>query len=324
MDDPRNMVPALFSLRGKRVFVAGHKGMVGSALVRRLAAEDCEILTADRTELDLRDPSAVDRWMKDRRPDALFLAAAKVGGIHANSSLPADFIADNLAIQQAVIMAALAHDVEKLLFLGSSCIYPRLAPQPIPEEALLTSPLEPTNQWYAIAKIAGLKLCEAIRLQHGRDFISAMPTNLHGPGDSYDPEHSHVAAALIRRIHVAKEQGAESVTIWGTGQPRREFLHVDDAADALTFLMEHYSGDMHVNVGCGEDVSILELARMIASISGYAGRIETDPSRPDGTPRKLLDISRIRNLGWAPRLTTREGLAQTYEAFVRERPDLRN
>jgi GDP-L-fucose synthase len=324
MDDPRNMAPALFSLRGKRVFVAGHKGMVGSALVRRLGAEDCEILTVDRAEVDLRDPSAVNRWMKDRRPDALFLAAAKVGGIHANSSLPADFIADNLAIQQAVIMAALAHDVEKLLFLGSSCIYPRLAPQPIPEEALLTSPLEPTNQWYAIAKIAGLKLCEAIRMQHGRDFISAMPTNLHGPGDSYDPEHSHVAAALIRRIHVAKEQGAESVTIWGTGQPRREFLHVDDAADALTFLMTQYSDAMHVNVGCGEDVSILELAEMVASISGYTGRIETDPSRPDGTPRKLLDVSRIKALGWSPRLGTREGLSLSYDAFVRDRPDLRD
>ena len=305
-----------YSLRGKRVFVAGHRGMVGSAIVRRLASEACEVLTADRQQLDLRDEAAVKRWMEAHRPQALFMAAAKVGGIHANASYPADFIGENLAIQNAVIGSAARTGVEKLLFLGSSCIYPRMAPQPIPEDALLTSALEPTNQWYAIAKIAGLKLCEALRIQNGCDFISAMPTNLYGPGDSYHPENSHVAAALLRRFHEAKIHGADMVTIWGTGTPRREFLYVDDAADALVFLMEHYSDAMHVNVGTGEDVTIIELARTIAKIVGFEGTIATDPSKPDGTPRKLLDIGRIKNLGWAPRHGLEEGLAATYRDFI--------
>ena len=305
-----------YSLRGKRVFVAGHRGMVGSAIVRRLASEACEVLTAHRKQLDLRDEAAVMRWMEAHRPQALFMAAAKVGGIHANASYPADFIGENLAIQNAVIGSAARTGVEKLLFLGSSCIYPRMAPQPIPEDALLTSALEPTNQWYAIAKIAGLKLCEALRIQNGCDFISAMPTNLYGPGDSYHPENSHVAAALLRRFHEAKIHGADMVTIWGTGTPRREFLYVDDAADALVFLMKHYSDAMHVNVGTGEDVTIIELAKTIAKIVGFEGTIATDPSKPDGTPRKLLDIGRIKNLGWAPRHGLEDGLAATYRDFI--------
>lgn len=312
MPEPR----VLYSLLGKRVFVAGHRGMVGSAIVRRLASEDCELLVADREQLDLRDETAVMRWMEEHRPQALFMAAAKVGGIHANASYPADFIGENLAIQNAVIGSAARCGVEKLLFLGSSCIYPRLAPQPIREEALLTSPLEPTNQWYAIAKIAGLKLCEALRIQKGCDFISAMPTNLYGPGDSYHPENSHVVAAMLRRFHEAKEQAAETVTIWGTGTPRREFLHVDDAADALVFLMKQYSDMMHVNVGTGEDVTIIELARTVAKIIGFRGSIVTDPSKPDGTPRKLLDVSRIKDLGWSPHQGLEQGLAATYRDFL--------
>jgi GDP-L-fucose synthase len=306
----------LYALKGKRIFVAGHRGMVGSAIVRRPAREDCEILTVDRARLDLRDAARVKGWMTDHRPQAIFMAAAHVGGIHANATFPADFIGDNLMIQNAVIGSAASIGVEKLLFLGSSCIYPRLAPQPIPEEALLTSPLEPTNQWYAIAKIAGLKLCEALRVQHGCDFISAMPTNLYGAGDSYHPENSHVAAALIRRFHEAKLDGAPAVTIWGTGTPRREFLHVDDAADALVFLMGHYSEAMHINVGTGEDLTILELAEVIASIVGYEGKITTDPSRPDGTPRKLLNVRRLAAMGWSPEYSLKEGLNLTYCSFL--------
>lgn len=306
----------MFDLGRKRVFVAGHRGMVGAAIVRRLAREDCEILTAERGELDLRDEASVRSWMSARRPQAVFLAAARVGGIHANSTYPADFISDNLAIQSAVIGSAAKLGVEKLLFLGSSCIYPRLAPQPIPEEALLTGALEPSNQWYAIAKIAGLKLCEALRAQYGCDFISAMPTNLYGPGDHYHPENSHVAAALIRRFHEAKQRRDGSVTIWGTGTPRREFLHVDDAADALVLLMKRYSDACHVNVGTGEDMTILELAQAIAKVVGFAGEILTDPSKPDGTPRKLLDVRRLKMLGWSPRYGFGDGLEQTYRDFV--------
>jgi GDP-L-fucose synthase len=289
--------------------------MVGSAIVRRLAREDCEVLTADRAALDLKDQAAVRGWMAANQPDAVFLAAAKVGGILANDSYPADFLYDNLMIEANVIEAAHAADVEKLLFLGSSCIYPRLAPLPIPEDALLTGPLEPTNQWYAIAKIAGIMLARAYRAQHGRDFISAMPTNLYGPGDNFDLNSSHVIPALIRKADAARRDGASSLTIWGTGTPRREFLHVDDCADACVHLMKTYSGDTHVNVGSGEDITILELARLVCDVVGLRGEIVCDESKPDGTPRKLMAADRIRALGWTPRIGLREGLESTYEWF---------
>ena len=307
-----------FDLAGARVFVAGHRGMVGSAVVRRLASERCTVITAARQETDLRDRAAVDRLFDAQRPDVVVLAAAKVGGILANDTAPADFIYDNLAIQTAVIDAAFKAGVRKLLFLGSSCIYPRLAPQPIPEEALLTGALEPTNQWYAIAKIAGLKMCEAYRRQYGADFISAMPTNLYGPGDNYDIAKSHVIPALIRRTHEAKLAGARSLSIWGTGAPRREFLHVDDAADAMAHLLKTYSDAPHVNVGCGEDVTILELARLIATVVGFEGEITPDPSKPDGAPRKLMDVSRLFSTGWRPRYDLHTGLAHAYAAFLRD------
>lgn len=305
-----------YDLAGKRVFVAGHRGMVGSALVRRLAAEACEILTVGREAVDLRNQAAVAAWMADRRPQAVFLAAAKVGGIQANDAFPADFLHDNLAIQTNVIGAALASGVEKLLFLGSSCIYPKFAAQPIVEDALLTGPLEPTNQWYAIAKIAGLKLCQAVRRQHGADFISAMPTNLYGPGDNFDLAAGHVVPALLRKAHAAKLAGARVLPLWGTGTPRREFLHVDDAADALVHLMRHYSADGHVNVGVGEDLPILDLARLVCQTVGLDADIATDPTKPDGTPRKLLDISRLAATGWRPRYDLAAGLADTYRWFV--------
>ncbi|MCB9960180.1 MAG: GDP-L-fucose synthase [Rhodospirillaceae bacterium] len=303
-------------MAGKRVFVAGHRGMVGSALVRRLAVEDCEILTVGREQVDLRDQGAVAAWMADRRPQAVFLAAAKVGGIQANATYPADFLHDNLAIQSNVIGAAVACGVEKLLFLGSSCIYPKLAPQPITEDALLTGPLEPTNEWYAIAKIAGLKLCQAYRRQHGADFISAMPTNLYGPGDNFDLAASHVVPALLRKAHEAKLAGARELPLWGSGTPRREFLHVDDAADALVHLMRCYSDESHVNVGVGEDLPIGDLARLVCAVVGLAAEIVLDPSKPDGTPRKLLDVSRLTASGWRPRRSLAEGLADTYRWFV--------
>jgi len=271
----------------------------------------------DRGQLDLRDQAAVHAWMKNARPDVIFLAAAKVGGILANDSHPADFLYENLSIQNNVIGAAESLGVSKLLFLGSSCIYPKFAPQPILESALLTGPLEPTNEWYAIAKIAGLKLCQAYRRQEGRDFISAMPTNLYGPGDNYDLESSHVIPALIRKAHEAKLQGARELVIWGTGSPRREFLHVDDCAAALVHLMQCYSEDEHVNVGRGEDVTILELATLIAEVVGFKGAIVTDPSKPDGTPRKLLDVSRLTKLGWSPTIALRDGLISTYDIFCK-------
>ncbi|GIX17756.1 MAG: GDP-L-fucose synthase [Rhodothalassiaceae bacterium] len=316
MSDP------LYDLAGKRVFVAGHRGMVGSAIVRRLQRENCELLTVSREELDLRDQQAVHAWFAKMRPHAVFLAAAKVGGILANDTYPADFLYDNLVIAANVIHAAFACGVEKLLFLGSSCIYPKQAPQPIPEDALLTGPLEPTNEWYAIAKIAGIKLCQAYRKQHGADFISAMPCNLYGPGDNFDLEKSHVIPALMRKMHEAKMRREEAVIVWGTGRPLREFLHVDDLADALVFLMRHYSDAPHVNVGAGSDISIAELARLIARVVGFGGRIRFDPSKPDGTPRKLLDVSRITHLGWTPRISLEEGLAQTY-AWFRSQPSVR-
>jgi GDP-L-fucose synthase len=306
----------LFELTRKRILVAGHRGMVGSAIVRRLADERCEILTAERSELDLTNQAATDSWIARTRPDAVFLAAARVGGIYTNDRFPVDFLADNLSIALNVIRASHASGVKKLLFLGSSCIYPKLAPQPMREEMLLTGPLEPTNQWYAIAKIAGIKLIEAYRRQHGADFISVMPTNLYGPGDNYHPDHSHVPAALIRRFHEAKKAAAPSVTVWGTGTPYREFLAVDDLADACLFVMKHYSGDEFLNVGTGDDLTIAEFARLVADIVGYEGRLVFDPSRPDGTPRKLLDVSKLRALGWRPRIGLREGLTAAYADFI--------
>jgi len=290
--------------------------MVGSAVVRRLASEGCEVLTAPRSRLDLGDQGAVRRWMANEKPDAVVLAAAKVGGILANDTYPADFLYDNLVIETNVIDAAFRQGVGKLLFLGSSCIYPKMAPQPITEDALLTGPLEPTNEWYAIAKIAGLKMCAAYRRQHGVDYISAMPTNLYGPGDNYDLNSSHVIPALIRKAHEAKLKGAPSMTIWGSGSPRREFLHVDDAADAMVHLLKTYSGEIHVNVGSGTDVTILDLVQMICDVVGFKGRIETDPTKPDGTPRKLMDVSRLTAAGWQPHYDLRSGLENTYAWFL--------
>lgn len=307
---------ATYELSGKRVFVAGHRGMVGSAIVRRLQAEGCDILTAGRQELDLIDQAAVRGWLADAKPDAVIIAAAKVGGILANDTYPADFLYDNLMIETNLIEASFRIGVEKLLFLGSSCIYPKLAEQPIAEEALLTGPLEPTNEWYAVAKIAGIKLCQAYRRQHGVDYISAMPTNLYGPGDNYNLETSHVIPALIRKAHSSKETGAPAMTIWGTGTPRREFLHADDCADALVHLLKHYSGDEHVNVGSGEDMTIEALARLVMEVVGYKGELEKDLSKPDGTPRKLMQADKLRSLGWSPRIGMRDGLEDAYRWFV--------
>jgi GDP-L-fucose synthase len=318
--DCMSIKPVLYELRGKRAFVAGHSGMVGSAIVRRLRREECEIVVAERSDCDLRLPEQVARFMSQTKPEVIFLAAGKVGGIRANSTFPADFIADNVAIATTVICAAHQFNVDKLLYLGSSCIYPRMARQPMTEEMLLTGPLEPTNQWYAIAKIAGIKLCEAYRLQHGADFISAMPTNLYGPGDNYHPDNSHVPAALLRRFHEAKLNDQPTVMVWGTGSPRREFMPVDDLADACVFLMKHYSDLQFLNVGTGEDVTIAEFAKIIADVVGYRGRIIFDPSRPDGSPRKLLDVSRINALGWQSKTTMSDGLRQMYSDFqARER-----
>ena len=307
---------ASFPLAKLRVFVAGHRGMVGSALTRRLAGMGCEVLTAGRGEADLRRQEETEAWVRAKRPDAVFVAAATVGGILANDTRPAEFLYDNLMIAGNLVEASRRAGVKKLLFLGSSCIYPRLAPQPMTEEALLTGPLEPTNQWYAVAKIAGLKLCAAYRRQYGADFISAQPTNLYGPGDTYDLQASHVVPALIAKTHHAKVTGAAQVEIWGTGTPRREFLHVDDLADALVFLMEHYSDELQINVGWGEDVSIRELAELIAEVVGYTGGFRYATEKPDGTPRKLLDVSRLSAMGWRPRIALKDGLADAYRWFV--------
>ena len=307
----------LFPLEGKRVWVAGHKGMVGSAIVRRLARENCEVLIADRHEVDLKDQAQTRAWILENKPDAIFLAAAKVGGILANDSFPADFLYDNLMIEANIIEAAYRANVSKLLFLGSSCIYPKMAPQPIPEEALLTGPLEPTNEWYAIAKIAGIKLCQAYRKQHGCDFISAMPTNLYGPGDNFDLNSSHVIPALIRKAHEAKLHGDKELVIWGTGSPRREFLFVDDCADACVHLMKVYSGDTHVNVGSGEDLTILELTQMVCDVVGFAGSVALDMSKPDGTPRKLMCADKLRSSGWCPNISLQDGLVVTYSWSLR-------
>lgn len=315
------MEHTLFKLSGKTVYVAGHRGMVGSALRRRLAQENVRLFTTGRDELDLRDQAAVNRWFAENRPQVVFVAAAKVGGIAANNALRGQFIYDNLIIATNVIHAAYVSGAEKLMFLGSSCIYPRLAQQPIFEEALLTGPLEPTNEPYAIAKIAGIKMVESYRRQHGVDFVSVMPTNLYGSGDNYHPEHSHVVAALIRRFHEAKLAGSPSVVVWGTGAPRREFLFVDDLADACIFLMKNYSGDQPINIGTGEDITIADFAAEVAVTVGYGGEIEFDPSRPDGTPRKLLDVGRLSRLGWRAQTSLRDGLRIAYDAFLKEREE---
>ncbi len=300
-----------------RIFVAGHHGMVGSAIVRQLqTAGATQVLTAERAELDLTSQAQVERYFDAERPQLVFLAAAKVGGIHANSVYPAEFIRDNLAIQTNVIHAAWKSGVRKLCFLGSSCIYPRLAPQPMREEALLTGPLEPTNEWYAIAKIAGIKMCQAYRQQYDFDAISLMPTNLYGPGDNFDAQNSHVLPALIRRFHEAKLRADPTVTIWGSGTPRREFLHVDDLAEAAIFLTRTYSSEAIVNVGVGKDETILQLAQQIANVVGFQGEILTDPTKPDGTPRKLLDVSRIHGFGWSARIELADGLRSTYDWYL--------
>ena len=310
------MQPVLYPLNGKRIFVAGHRGMVGGAIVRRLQKIDCEILTVPHKEVDLRRQAETEAWLAANKPDTVFVAAATVGGILANDTRPAEFLYDNMMIEGNLIEGARRIGVRKLLFLGSSCIYPRLSPQPMKEEHLLTGALEPTNQWYAIAKIAGLKLCAAYRRQHGSDFISAQPTNLYGPGDTYDLQASHVIPALLAKMHKAKVTNAAEVEIWGTGKPRREFLHVDDLADALIFLMERYSDESHVNIGWGEDVSIAELAALVAETVGFKGRLRYATDKPDGMPRKLLDVSLLEGIGWRPKIGLRDGLADAYRWFV--------
>ena len=306
-----------FDLENKRIFIAGHRGMVGSAVVRRLKSENCEILTADRKTLDLRDEGTTTEWMLENNPDAVIMAAARVGGIVANNTYPVDFLQENVSIQNSVFAAAHAANVNRLLFLGSSCIYPKLAEQPIKEEALLTGPLEPTNEAYAIAKIAGIYSVRAYRRQYGRDWISAMPTNLYGPGDNYHPENSHVLPALLRKFHEANEKRSGAVEIWGSGTPFREFMHSDDLADALVFLLKNYSSDDHINVGSGEEVSIRELAQIIARKTGYTGNLTFDASKPDGTPRKLMDSRKIFDLGWKPKVRLEDGIQKTYrEEFL--------
>lgn len=302
--------------KNARIYVAGHRGLVGSALMRALQAQGfAHIVTRTSKELDLREQALVREFFAQERPDYVFLAAAKVGGIYANSTYPAEFIYDNMCIQNNIIDSAYKNGTKKLLFLGSSCIYPKFAPQPMSEDCLLTSPLEPTNEAYAIAKIAGIKMCQAYRKQYGFDAISVMPTNLYGPGDTYHPENSHVIPALIRRFHEAKVRGDQQVRIWGTGSPRREFLHADDMARACVFVMEHYSDAEHVNVGCGEDMTIMELAQTVAKVVGFAGEIVTDPSKPDGTPKKLLNVSKLMALGWRPEVHLEEGLRGAYAEF---------
>ena len=308
--------PVVFPLAGKRVLVAGHKGMAGSSIVRRLKQENCDILTADREDVDMMRQGDVEDWLATLKPDALFLAAAKVGGIHANNTRPAEFLYDNLVIETNVIHAAYRAGVKKLLFLGSSCIYPRGAPQPIKEEALLTGPLEPTNDAYALAKIAGIKLCQAYRKQYGCDFISAMPTNLFGPGDRYDLESGHVVAALIMKIHAAKGEGAEKVVLWGTGTPLREFLYTEDLADGLVFLMTHYSGESHLNLGTGQEHTIRQLAEAIAKAAGWSGAFVQDTSKPDGMPRKVMDVSRLAALGWTAKTPFEDGIKAAYDWYV--------
>jgi GDP-L-fucose synthase len=313
------MAKTPFELQGRTVFVAGHGGMVGGALLRRLASEDVKLMTVGRSEVDLRDQAAVNGWFAAKRPQVVFLAAAKVGGIAANNTLRGEFIYDNLIIAANIIHAAHVNGVRKLMFLGSSCIYPKLASQPLREDSMLTGPLEITNEPYAIAKIAGIKMVEAYRRQYGSDFINAMPTNLYGPGDNYHPEYSHVVAALIRRFHEAKVSGVSNVVVWGTGTPRREFLYVDDMADACVHLMKTYSSDQLVNIGTGEDITIAVFARVVAEAIGYKGKIEFDTSKPDGTPRKLLDVGRLAKLGWRATTSLKDGIKLAYQAFLKER-----
>jgi GDP-L-fucose synthase len=312
------MSEILYPLAGKRVWVAGHRGMVGSAVARRLAFERCEVITAERSEVNLTRQAEVEAWLKNARADAIVVAAAKVGGILANDTQPAEFLYQNLMIEANIVEAAHRFDVNRLLFLGSSCIYPKFAPQPITEDALLTGPLEPSNEAYAIAKIAGIKLCQAYRKQYGRDYISAMPTNLYGPGDNFDLNTGHVLPALIRKAHEAKSQGLRELTIWGSGTPRREFLHVDDCADALVHLLKVYSGNEHVNVGSGEDLTIRELSELVARVVGYSGRIVTDLSKPDGTPRKLMSGARLAGFGWKARKGLEAGIRETYQWYLNE------
>ena len=308
--------PPIYDIAGKRVWIAGHRGMVGQALVRRLQTERCTILMVGREDLDLRGRSHVQRWIDQERPDAIIVAAATVGGILANDTRPAEFLFDNLAISTSIIESARKAGVQKLLFLGSSCIYPRNAPQPMSEATLLTGTLEPTNQWYAIAKIAGIMLCRAYRRQYGCDFISAMPTNLYGPADNYGLQSSHVIPALIAKTHAAKVAHQDAVVVWGTGAPRREFMYVDDLADALVFLLQHYSDEEHVNVGVGHDVTIREVAELIMRVVGVQGRLRFDTTKPDGMPRKLLDSSRLLSMGWQPRTGLEEGLRKAYAWYV--------
>jgi GDP-L-fucose synthase len=321
-DTGRASAPS-FSLEGKRVWVAGHRGMVGQALVRRLGEEECELVSAGRGELDLRRQADVEQWMDRTRPEVIFLAAARVGGILANSSYPAEFIYDNLMIEANIIEAARQVGVGKLVFLGSSCIYPKMAPQPIPEDALLSGPLEPTNEWYAIAKIAGIKLCQSYRQQYGCDFICAQPTNLYGPGDNFDLASSHVLPALLRKAHEAREGGDESLTVWGSGKPLREFLHVDDLADAVVFLAKHYSDGEIVNVGTGEEVSIRSLAEKICAAVAFPGVLRFDAGKPDGTPRKLVDTAKLKGLGWHHRIGLEEGIRDTYRWYLENASILR-
>lgn len=304
-----------FELEGKRVWVAGHRGMVGSAVARRLERENCTMVFAGRERVDLTRQDEVERFLREEKPDVVIMAAAKVGGILANSQYPADFLYQNMIIEANITHAAHEVGVSKYLFLGSSCIYPKFAPQPIVESSLLTSALEPTNEWYAIAKIAGLKLAEAYRRQYGHDFISAMPTNLYGPGDNFDLNSSHVMPALIRKAHEAKLRGDREIVIWGTGTPRREFLHSDDCADALVFLLKNYSGEEHVNVGSGEDITILELTQLVCEVVGFEGKIVHDLSKPDGTPRKLMSADKLRGLGWKPKIALRDGVSASYDWF---------
>lgn len=314
------MAEGAFTFQGGRVWVAGHRGMVGSALCRRLASEHCIVLTVGRRDLDLRERPNVEKWMQANRPDAIFLAAATVGGILANDSRPAEFLYDNLTIAANVIHSAWKQGVSKLLFLGSSCVYPKMAPQPIDESTLLTGSLEPTNQWYAIAKISGIMLCQAYRQQYGCDFVSAMPTNLYGMGDNFDYRSSHVVPALMRKVHEAKVGRHDKVSVWGSGSPLREFLHVDDLADALVFLMKTYSDKSQVNVGSGEEISIRDLALLLADVVGYSGELVFDSSLPDGTPRKLLSSSRLAKLGWSPTISLQQGLAETYRWYLAQQP----
>lgn len=306
----------MYNLTGQKIFVAGGHGMVGSAVARRLERENCDVIVNRRDTLDLTRQDQVHRFLKDVRPDVVVMAAAKVGGIFANETYPADFLYNNIIIESNLIEGAHLAGVNRFLFLGSSCIYPKFAPQPIQEDALLTGPLEPTNEWYAVAKIAGIKLAHAYRRQYGRDYISAMPTNLYGTGDNFDLNTSHVVPAIIRKVHEAKLRGDKAITIWGTGTPRREFLHADDCADALVFLLKTYSADLHINVGSGTDITIRELTELICDIVGFKGGIEHDLSKPDGTPRKLMSADRLRGLGWSPSIALEDGIASTYAWFV--------